>query len=248
MPRRVWLDNPDLDGTCMGCGRYAALVRRCNFAGIPKRKYPLKWIDPNVIYFTENNVIRLLRTENISSPGSLITDRPWSRMMEHILGSTYIDDQPIEVRFLIVGFSSDQTKYIDVWERYVVFPSGLNNEDKAETINRWSASVSVIPWKIKHPNRKPSIAERSLVRTIRPHIESVVSSDLSALLKWDENTWREATCQYGELMLSVSQSLHPGYATSSISRRKHTAHVLPDMKSKTAKNLDTDIEEELHDE
>ena len=246
LPRRVWLRNPDIEDRCISCGRFTDLVRECDFEGAPKRELPNSWQDPHVVYFLNEDEIRSARADNTMKPGGFRTDRPWSRLMERFLGAESLASRDTDTRFLIVGFASDQTKYIDAWERTFTLPANTNRIAASDAIDRWSAAGARMPWRIKHPSpqRKPSSNEKAIIGSIRPHIEHTISSNLTELVTWDDESWNEASMEYRKLMEGVAESLSPGYSTAAVRRRGYLSRVLPDLSQKQNDVSETEPEDE----
>ncbi len=246
LSRRVWLHDPSAPGLCIGCGTEGeALIRECEFETAGKQKND-RWDDPHVVY-SDDKPRKAERAPDLTAAAKFGMDRPWPHLLARVLeaGKFTLAHSPSSL--FVVGFSTQQAKNIDAWERVLAVPPGpLIAEDFGASIRQWRRNAQGLqqrtarsklqatghpPGKEGPPRKHPDI--RSALVSIRPHVENGVSANLGQLLSEGDLAWEEAAREYRPMMKVVARSLSPGFTTEAVEWRKQIANALPDMRRKT---------------
>ncbi len=233
LPRRVWLDEPTELSKCINCGVNVPIVRKCVYVGVKKRKETMNWKDHHVVYYLDKKEFKPTRTDDPLKPW-FKTNKPWTNLLSNVLGS----DSYLPKNYLVVGFATDQVKFIDTWERMLTLEEISDNDELIHYLDKWDESVRKLPFNVRDYSRnKASGNERSIMRNIRPQIESGISAKLNDIIKNKINPWEHADSEYDEIMYSVAMSLSPGFISKPTSRRRNIMKVKPGaIHNKTSSN------------
>jgi len=226
LSRRVWLDDPEQSGTCVGCGAVETpVIRTCMFQSAGEQKNA-QWSDPHVVYSGEMPR-RASKAADLTTAGKFRMDRPWPDLLARMLEAGKFGPGKRSAAFLIVGFATDQAKNIDVWERLIALTSSELSRDTATSmILQWQKQASQLGRRISGSKTEGTAA----LAAVRPHVEGRVSGKVGDLLAGDANAWDRAAAEYRPMMDMIAQSLSPGFTTAAVQRRKEIANVLPDMR------------------
>lgn len=233
LPRRVWLDDPGEKTACISCGSIGPLIKQCVFAGIGSMKSARSetghaWDDPHIITNGEDTI----KPSNVLGASDAASGQ-WSKILDGILRGPKAGKQQ---RLWVVGFATVlNDKYLEAMEYEIPLSDTPSDQVIKETINKiqqWQKECWGLFGKIK---MKETITRKSVVASIRPHVESEVSENASALITAGDDAWEQASCEYGPLMTAVAKSLSPGFTASAVQRRKQISSVKPDMREQTNK-------------
>lgn len=259
LPRRVWLDDPEVPGgPCIACGRNEpALIRTCVFAGVSSSRLDddgpgRNWLDPHVVYTSDKSgaLISVHASDALDSSdaaanqwamllaGVLAQEPTGPRALRHAVKN--MQDSPAELHVSTVGFSSVQNdKYLEAWEVRLALPANvLLGEDGpafvVHELEQWRKEGSRLVRKIRAPNEKAGSRQYkevlSCVAAIRPHVEGRVSARLGMLFDRGAATWERAAAEYRPMMITLANSLSPGFTTATIQRRRQIAGTMPNMR------------------
>lgn len=231
LPRRVLLDDPGEEAACISCGSIVPLIKQCVFAGIGSTKSDgggtgRVWIDPHIIT-DGTDVIRSSNALGVPDAAS----GQWSRILGGVLRRSKVSGQE---RLWVVGFATVQNdKYLEAMESEISLSNASSEhviQENIEKIQRWQEECRSLFRKIK---TKETITRKSVVASIRPHVESEVSENAGVLLTAGGDAWEQASRAYSPLMAAVAQSLSPGFTASAVQRRKQIASIKPDIREQT---------------
>jgi len=243
LPRRVWLHEPRERGVCVACGMTGPVIKACEFQSAGKQENE-RWADPQVVLDTRTRKRETLEAEgltaagkfrrktlkatDLTAAGKFRMDRPWPDLLKSILlkkteKAGYLS-QANEFTLLVVGFATDQAKSIDVWERTIRLPNQEFNQDiVARMILQWQKEGTSIEKRVvRHKSNS-----RAAMASVRPHVESEVSTKVEELLSGGNRAWKDAASKYHPMMQAVAKSLAPGFTTTAIRERKKIANTLP---------------------
>jgi len=230
LSRKVFLHNPDDEmSDCIGCGKRDFLITTCEFQSAGELRNEL-WDDPHVLY-TDKEPRKSLKAPDPTSTGRFRMDRPWPETASRISQSNRFIGANTDNMILVIGFSTDKAKNIDVWERTIRIPSKPASTDTAATLIELWKKESWLIEKQRIGSRSDK-ENSSMAATIRPHVEHVVSSRLDELLTGDPAAWDDASREYRPLMSAVAGALSPGFTSSALERRRQISRVIPDMREK----------------
>ncbi len=224
--RRVWLHDGNGSGTCIACGESSTpVVRTCEYQTAGKQETET-WDDPHVIY-VEEKTRKSLKSTDLTATGRFRMDRPWPELVARVLSMRSEVDG---IQLLIVGFSTDKAKYVDVWERMLMIPSSEQGAERsAALVRQWLKQGDKLRGRL---GRRKDCRAAPAVADVRPHIEGQVSARVGEVIAQGEEGWLHSAEEYGAMMKSVAGALSPGFTTESIQRRRHIARVRPDMRVK----------------
>lgn len=232
LPRRVWLDDPEEPvAGCISCGREEHLIRRCVFAGIGSTKTdsddPCRdWTDPHIISDSRG----IVKPPNALDAADVAAGQ-WAKVMPSILGVQRPNDRGT---VWAVGFATVKNdKYIEAMEYEIPHhrePDTPTIQDSIKRRIEWHKEdkylVSIVK---KGASSGKHIEIRSMVDSIRPHVESRISARASTLIAGDDEAWEEAFREYGPMMAAIAKSLSPGYTIATVQRRRQIARAMSDM-------------------
>jgi CRISPR type I-E-associated protein CasA/Cse1 len=231
LPRRVWLDDPDEEPPCISCGSIEPLIKQCLFAGIGSTKTHAGsngriWNDPHTITDSKD----VIKPSNALSTSDSASGQ-WLRILDGVLRRSKAGRQQ---RLWVVSFATVQNdKYLEAMEYEISLsntPSDQVIQDNIDHIQQWQKECRSLVRKIR---TKETITRKSVVASIRPHVESEVSKNAGALITAGDDAWEQASGEYRPMMAAVAKSLSPGFTASAVQRRKQIASVKPDMKEQT---------------
>jgi hypothetical protein len=105
------------------------------------------------------------------------------------------------------------------------------------SISQWKDEGFKLPRDFHYRNESESsrrhVEFASSIVSIRPHIESRVSTHVDELIAGGEDSWLRAAAEYHPMMERIAKSLSPGFTTAALERRKQIASSIPDMEPKT---------------
>lgn len=227
LSRRVYLDIPSKPpDCCTGCGnKESVLIRTCAFetAGDQKNDY---WNDPHVVY-SEDTPRKASVARDLTSTGRFKMDRPWPDLFSRIIETRVFSSCYANQTFLLVGFTSDKAKYVDVWERTINLSHGLSSNP----IEQWRKESDKLEKRIG----RAKLEGRSSISSVRPHIEDHVSSNVNEFLINGTSAWEQAAKKYRPMMQFIARSLYPGISLASVRMRRDVANMRPDMEPKIEK-------------
>ncbi len=226
LSRRVWLHDPESDGTCVACGlQKIAIIRTCEFQTAGRQENAL-WSDPHVVYL-DKTPRKAMKARDQSAAGRFRMDRPWPDLLARLVETGRIGTEEKRCSLLIVGFATDQAKNIDVWERTVAMPLGSSIKEMAALLLRqWAKQGASMERRIG----RSKVEGSAIITAIRPHIEDIVSAQTPQLATGDDRAWQRAAEQYRPVMAVVAQSVSPGFTTAAVQRRRQVSNALPDMR------------------
>jgi hypothetical protein len=225
--RRVWLHEPsEPPGRCVSCGQMeVALIRTCEFQTAGEQKTD-KWTDPHVVYL-DVTPRKALKAVDLTAARKFKMDRPWANELSRIIeiGSLGASDRPTAL--FIVGFATDQAKYIDVWERVVTLPpkSAIQQASPA-LLQQWLTGWNLLGKRVARAKDEGAAA----ISAIRPHVEAKVSARACELLSGGDLVWEEAAREYAPMLEIVAKSLAPGFTTTAVQKRRSIARAASDMR------------------
>ena len=157
-------------------------------------------------------------------------DRPWPDLLDRLV------DRPDTraCRYLVVAFATDKAKYVDVWERTLTNATGdVDGETAHAKIKQWKDGA----FKMEKGNIwRGDTTGQSMVTSIRPHVESIVTEKAPDLLACDEEAWVEAAGDFRPYMAAVAKTVAPGQTVAAVERRRILTGIRPHMEAKPAGN------------
>jgi hypothetical protein len=228
LSRRVWLHDPEGDGTCIGCGmQKTAVIRTCEFQTAGKQENAL-WTDPQVVYL-DKTPRKAMKARDLSAASKFRMDRPWPDLLARMAETGRFGPNEKGASLLIVGFATDQAKNIDVWERTVSIAPGMSIKEMSPSpLLQWAKEGARMERRIG----RSKVEGSAVVAAIRPHIEDSVSAKAGQLVGGDDEAWKEMAQEYRWGMGAVAESLSPGFTAGAIRRRRYIAGAKPDMRPK----------------
>lgn len=238
LPRCVWFDNPKGKiAACISCGRIGPLIHKCEFAGLGSQQHKsLIWCDPHVIYdVNSKDEDALCANDTLSTANALAAQ--WA-----IITLGILNRKNNNVRTLwVIGFATVQNdKYLEAKEFTIHLPGLQLLRAAIGKIALWQEKsqsnklVGRMKPKTKDSHRK-HVELSSMISSIRPHIETIISTKMDELLTSATAAWQEAANLYKPMMDAISKSLSPGFTTESVRRRLLIASTIPDFKINTDK-------------
>ena len=244
LPRRVWLDDPtEPADTCIVCGHKGRLIRQSVFAGLGSAKTggagaARVWRDPHTL--GEDDKV-LKPSDALGAPDAAAGK--WAQVVSGILTGK---EPPEQARLWVVGFATDQNKYLEAKEEEIRLVGGLEEEtvrQGLERIDRWQREV----WKLvprakpREPGRKVKHVEiLPAIAAIRPQAEGNVSATIGELLLKGDDAWERAARKYSPMMAAVAKSLSPGVTTAALRRRREIEYLKPDMRPKAPEGVNAE--------
>ena len=129
----------------------------------------------------------------------------------------------------IIGFTTVQNdKYIEA--------SARTSQKVAElpvVIADWRASPRKAQQSLrrtlehKPPRKGQHDLVESIVTSVMPHVEHIVSQRADRLLQGGEGGWNEAAKEYEQPLKAAARSLAPDYSAESLKRRKEIENAVP---------------------
>ncbi len=229
LPRRVWLSEPQESLThCISCGRLDNIILSSVFAGKGSTKTGedtrRDWHDPHVIYEQRQNGEMPLYWADVVRSADAGAGQ-WARIMAGLLRNPRTE----RTRAWIVGFSSDQNKYIEASE--MVLPWEVSDAS-IEKLIRWQNSNYNLKRKLKQLDEKLSrehVEKTAALDAIRSHVEGIVSAKAEELLSGDNAVWKQAAGEYRPMMQMIARSFAPGVTAAAIKRRREIGNMLPQI-------------------
>jgi hypothetical protein len=134
-----------------------------------------------------------------------------------------------KVSLLIVGFATAQAKNIDVWERTITVQPGVSIKEMSPSfLQQWAKEGARMERRIG----RSKVQGSAVIAAIRPHIEDSVSAKTDQLVVGDDETWKEVAEEYRPIMVTVAESLSPGFVAAAMRRRRYIIGVKPEMRVK----------------
>jgi len=230
LSRRVWLHDPiKQTGICINCGSNCeSVILTCEYQGSGKLQNN-NWNDPHVIYSTDQPR-KSRKASDLTEPTKFRMDRPWPDLISNLIELGKISAGGSPISLFVVGFATNNAKYVDVWERVIsVSPADFSKEKIIPIIRQWQQEGNLLDKRI--PNA--DMVRRSAILAIRPEVEEKVSSKIGELLTGNDTIWEDAALEYLPMMKVISKSLSPGFTTEAVQRRKQIENTIPDMRLKT---------------
>ncbi|MCG6552883.1 MAG: hypothetical protein L7F77_11180 [Candidatus Magnetominusculus sp. LBB02] len=241
LPRQVWLDEPEkYEATCISCGRIEPLIINCEFSGIGTQKdKAIEWIDSHVIYeMNNNNEDKSLRStveqrqnkvDVLSTPD--VAAGRWTKVTEGILKKNTKHGYTVDkCAMWVIDFATvKNAKYLEAKESVIQLHSSQQTQDAIEKIALWQKKGNTLAGK------EDPIEIRSIVASIRPHVETTVSANIGELLETGGDAWEITASQYKPMMDVIAKSLSPGFTTEEVRQRMQIASAAPDMGIKATK-------------
>jgi hypothetical protein len=232
LPRRVWLDDPGTpEGTCSSCGTAGPLVRHTVFAGVGSTKQDVDapgrvWADPHVIYEQAKRRVMSVRAGN-----TLGNANEWTLQWARIAAGSKRLTMGVDSRVWVVGFSTDQNKYIETTE-ILLQPTGSPTEGSLDVLRDWRRASLSLEWKVKAPGDSPSRKHPEIsaaFASVRPNAERTVAAKVIEFTDGGDAAWQTAVQQYQPAMRAVARSLAPGYTVAAWRSRRRIEGALPDI-------------------
>lgn len=217
-PRRVLLQVPaGSKSTCMACG--ATEVNIVYSANLQRNPAPDKfsWNDPHVVV-GDSGKLMTSSVGLMSSDKVAFTGRDWHKVL-----ATYLKGQPplSTNKIHLLGFSTNQAKYIDVWEHDLELPaSGLHEESLARMSN-WSRSL--LRARKRKKNNDSSFKEIPTFADVIPHAESALADRAGDLAGNSEYGWEQAAKNFAPLFRAAARALYPEISVKSQNERNRLA-------------------------
>jgi len=230
LSRRVWLHGSGEPGTCIACGHSGLVICNCESQTAGRQENEL-WDDPHVAY-DDDTPGKAERAADLTAAGRFRMDRPWPYLLASIVGSGKfaLPDRPSRV--LVVGFATNKAKNIDVWERVFELPAGSRIPDTAKAaLERWHSEGRRLEGRLS----RAKCVGAAVSASVRPTLETEVSSRTVDLLTDSENAWESAAMGYRPMMQAVARSLSPGSTVEAVVRRRQIGWTIPDVRPQQAK-------------
>lgn len=248
LPRRVWLEEPTENGSCIACGTCQPLIRKMVFAPIGSQKTadddaPRNWDDPHVCY----SITEKRKKISLHAPDCLNSSDAgagtWARVRGEITSNC-----PTGGRVDAVGFATVKNdKYLETRG------FDINIVGSKEEFEGWYKAGRDLfnkLCKLLDPDkkRKDHYEIRSALVSIRPHVEHVVSAKIETLLTRDAEGWQVAADEYRQLMKAIGPSLAPGVTTAALRKRRRIAALKPDMSQAKEPDQKSKTNQEVNDD
>ncbi len=203
-PRRVLLQVPTGEkNTCMVCG--ARDVDIVYYAHLQTNSAPkgFSWHDPHVV---PGDTGKLLTSSValMSSDKVAFTGRDWSKILAGYLRATPV---PASRKIHVVGFSTNQAKYIDAWEKTVELPESGIHDDSIAKMSNWSRSL--LRARKRKKNKDSAFKDIPTFADVIPHADSVLADRTGELAGNCEYNWEEAAKSFVPLFKISARSLYP---------------------------------------
>ena len=201
--RKLYLEYPhDSEEPCIVCGeKPGRLVTFCQFESAGSLENST-WHDPHTIFSGE----RLVRPENIMLTGKLVKDMKYRELLPQFL-KNHQSTSPRQI--LIIGFSTKEAKYVDIWERTMVIDHLQLNSEKLEVISKWNDFVYNTPIHPKGKNERQESLRKSLFNDLLPNVENKLLPKLTQLMNSDNPDWNKAGDLYRPSLKISASALYP---------------------------------------
>ncbi len=228
LSRRVWLGEPiETSSACIACGRRdLPLCQTCEFQSAGKQQNEL-WDDPHVLY-PSDGTRKAPKAANLTAPGQFRMDRPWTNLLQRLLGSDRRSYDAKGRSVFVVGFAVNKAQGVDVWERTVELPPSISVSPSAPSrLVDWNKQGNRLAERLPKRAGKTQEQAIALVASVRPHVEHQVSLRTNELLGEGDAPWDAASGLYQPLMAAVARSISPGFTSSFLHRRRQITNTMP---------------------
>jgi len=186
------------------------------------------WHDPHVMYRPiKNREISLHSADVVGSADAGAGQ--WGRTMFGLVERPRTERS----RAWVVGFSSDQNKYLEASEMLLPWPVSPVSAAFIGKLDRWQQSSFNLTRALRRLDDKPSRKARIEITTqlaaIRSHVERRVAARTEELLSGGDAEWECASSEYIPMMQMIARSLSPGFTSAAARRRKQIADMKPEM-------------------
>ena len=224
LSRRVWLHDSRHNGICFNCGQNSQrLILTCEIQS-PGKNECTAWRDPHIIYYKNKDKELSLKTHDPISAGDFRMDRQWPSHIMRIIEAGRIQSRKKPYSLHLIGFATSDAKHIDVWEQSIRIPSDLLLSDNVVSCwKNWQYEGRKLEKQIVRSNEQGKAA----IASVRPQVESQVSSHIGELLTDDLEIWRETAEYYRPLMRGIAGANAPGYNVKALRKRSRIQGVIP---------------------
>lgn len=227
-PRQLWLGAiEEAARPCINCGCNERLITGCVFDGKGSTKTEEEgargWRDPMVSYVEKGKNLQA----NYSRDALGSADAASAQWLHHIesLATHDIEQGPHE----IFGFTTVQNdKYIEASAS-----SSLKIAELPPAIADWRMSPRKAQQNFrrtlehKPPRKGQHDMVESIVTSIIPHVEHIVSRHPERLLQGGEEGWNKAAKEYEQPLKAAARSLAPDYTAEALLRRAEIERAVP---------------------
>jgi len=230
-PRKLYLPDPNPTvKQCANCGSNEALVYYCHLENnqIPDS---VKWNDPHVMKSNKDFNIKSNIGPLASEKKAFLT-RDWYRHMALLMqnGSTIKSGNR-----LVVGFTSDQNNYLDVWELTIKLDELDTEELDLYALERWQDSINDT-LKKKYNDRRNKCYAFPFVHDIITYAEDS-TSQIRRLLRPTMNKSNEVRGHYKKHLRTVGQSITAKHTVAGILGRMEISSSSPIPKKDKQKTV-----------
>ena len=230
-PRKVLFQIPTGEkSTCIACGaQNTDIVYYAQLQAISAPK-DVVWNDPHVVKGDTGKLITS-SVAIMSSEKVAFTGRDWQKILAAYLNTRDTSDPVSQVH--LVGFTTNQAKYIDVWEHTVDLPFSGIREESLIRMSNWSKSL-IRARRRKKPNASkprdiPTFAD------IIPHVESGLAERAGELAGACEFGWDNTEQSFGPLFSVSARSLYPDTTVKALIERKRLSNRTPNVITEATK-------------
>lgn len=223
LPRKAMLQDPiPGDNKCSACGcESSSLVYACHLENNPAPR-EATWADPHTIPNDKGDTMRA-RIALMSSDKFAFTQSDWYRPL-----ATFLAQNPGKLKgnLFLLGFTTQQNKYIDAWELNIDLDGREATPDSLERMSSWQTSLSKARKKIFEDEHK-RIGVNPYFVNLMHHAEKQVSSQAGALSDESGYSWQDVTLSYKPLLRVLGQSLAPGVSVNARIARSKISQFMP---------------------
>jgi len=233
LPRRVFLHDPQgIAAACASCGvSTQPLIYSC-FYDASGTIANQDWKDPHILYDPDTG--KPFKAPDPVKAGEFRFDKPWQEVLSNFLRS---HPPTSGHRLLLVGLATQQAKYIDVWEKYIVLKPYSGKKDERVDIRQWKRSLGKVSYRLgkykRSENRKIPLICKALFQSITPGVEHQISCQAGSLATSDLSGWQETAKLYWPAMRSIARAMFPGVTSGEYSLRRKVSSTLPKMEIDT---------------
>lgn len=225
LSRKTHLCEPvNVSGTCSACGLKSTILVHAMKLESKKNMANPSWTDPHVVY--SENTGKAVSAQDPFKTKDILFNKPWQKTLAMYHGSH--PDLPA-AKLWILGFSSEQAKFKDVFEFSVNLPIKLST-DNLELAVGWKRALLNGSAYIGNQLRHKKMGEFA-ISVVSPTAERNIASHKDAIAAESVFSWADAQNAYRSLISKTSPSLAPGnFVRSVLARRRISAVTLKPLR------------------
>lgn len=205
LPRRVKLHDPiPGDKHCSACGAKSKyLVYSCYLDNI-RTPRDTHWDDPHTISKDNGDLMRS-NISLMSSDKHTFIERDWYKPLSQYFAKNIRREKGI---LFLLGFTTQQNKYIDVWEMNTEVDPGQVSSECLEQMAAWPSTIFYVR-KRSFTIGKTHFKLEPMIVNLVPHVEKQTTACADDLANSTDYGWVDVVNNYKSNLKSLEGSLVP---------------------------------------